>query len=174
LGVGPYVPLGQRWLLGALGGYGQAYSNRGYVDLGLFGPGTFSEYKANYDKYFGQIGIANNEPNRSYGLTYRFTQVRFMSLVDQERGPLPLENMQRHELLLFTRHGVGAATVPRWQLQMACGLSVSSTPKVEEDIGYSTNHSRAAYHANRNLLPAFLGSLGVVYLLPGRVQSTVP
>jgi hypothetical protein len=172
LGAGLYHPLGQRWLLSGLGGYGQAYSNRGYVDLGLFGPGTFSEYKASYHKYFGQVGIANSQPNYGYGFTYRFTQVRFGSLVDQELGSLPLKQMLRHEVLFFTRHGLGTAAVSRWQLQIACGLSVSGTPKLKEDTGYSTH--KAAYHANRNLLPAFLGSMGVVYLLPGKTRTIAP
>jgi hypothetical protein len=59
LGAGGYQPLGDSWLLSTTGGYGLAYCHRGYVDLGIFGPGVYSEYTARYHKYFGQVGIAH-------------------------------------------------------------------------------------------------------------------
>jgi hypothetical protein len=89
MGAGLYQPLGERWLLSALGGYGQAYCSRGYVDAGFFGPGTYSEYKARYAKYFGQVGVAYTGPILKHGITYRLLKADFDYLVDSQYGPLP-------------------------------------------------------------------------------------
>ena len=167
VGGGLYRPLGGHWLLSALAGYGQAYSNRGYVDLSLFGPGTFSEYRADYTKYFGQVGMAHTELRDCYGFTYRLTQVRFGRLEDLSIGTLPLKEMLRHEALFFYRVPLGPSLVPRWHVQAAFGLSVSSTPRQRDDLSFPT-YGRAEYHANRNLLPAFLASVGLVYTVPTR------
>jgi hypothetical protein len=158
LGAGAYQPLGGDWLLSATGGYGQAYSHRGYVDLDILGPGDYSEYTARYHKYFGQIGLAHLGATRSVGLTYRLVKVRFSYLDDAEYGPLPLPGMLRHELAYFGR----LTASKRWQLTFASGLSVSSTPKLNDDLSYPT-YGQAEYHANRNLLPAFFMSLGATF-----------
>jgi hypothetical protein len=158
LGAGIYQPLGGDWLLSATGGYGLAYCHRGYVDLGIFGPGIYSEYTARYHKYFGQIGLAHVGATRSIGLTYRLVKVRFGYLADAEYGPLPLSGMLRHELAYFGR----LAASKRWQLTFASGFSVSGTPKLDDNLSYPT-YGRPEYHANRNLLPAFFVSLGAVF-----------
>lgn len=169
LGAGLYHPLNDRWLINGLGGYGQAYSNRGYLNPSFFGPATFSEYEARYSKYFGQLSLAHTQASDFYGLTYRLTQVRFLSLLETTTyGPLPLEQMVRHELLFFYRHGLSRAAATRWQLQAALGMSVSSTPELNEHSAHASFEGWAERHANRVLGPAFLGSVGVVYALPGR------
>jgi hypothetical protein len=158
LGAGVYQPLGDRWLLSATGGYGLAYCHRGYVDLGIFGPGTYSEYTARYHKYFGQVGLAHLGALGTVGFTYRLVKVNFNYLESLEHGPLPLPGMLRHELAYFARLN----TSKRWQLAFTTGLSVSGTAKRDTDLGYPT-YGRAEYHANRNLLPAFFVSLGATF-----------
>jgi hypothetical protein len=158
LGAGAYQPLGGNWLLSATGGYGLAYCHRGYVDLGIFGPGTYSEYTAGYHKYFGQVGLAHLGALGSVGLTYRLSKINFSYLNDSEYGPLPLPDMLRHELAYFVR----LDTSKRWQLAFTTGVSVSGTAKLDSDLGYPT-YGRPEYHANRNLLPAFVMSLGAAF-----------
>jgi hypothetical protein len=158
IGAGLYQTVGQNWLLSAIGGYGQAYCHRGYVDAGFFGPGTYSEYEAGYTKWFGQVGFAHTESIATQGITYRLVKVDFNYLNSSEYGPLPLPSMLRHELAYFVRANIAQ----RWKLTFATGFSVSSTPKLDNDLGYPT-YGRPEYHANRNLLPAYFMSLGLLF-----------
>lgn len=160
LGVGGYLPLGSAWLLNGLGGFGQAVNNRGYKDLGIIFSSTYSEYNARYNKLFAQIGIARMGANNSIGFTYRLVQVRFSSLTDTKIGALPLPYMLRHEALFFVRHDLGSGN--HWESQATIGLSFSSTARRDDSQDYPT-YGAAEYQANRNLLPAFYTSLGVIY-----------
>lgn len=162
VGAGGYTALGSSgWLLSGLGGYGQAASTRGYKDVGviIFGP-TYSEYNARYSKLFAQAGVAKIRHRGSFGFTYRLTQVHFASLTDTRYGELPLPRMARHEILFFARRAWGDSK--HWESMATVGMSVSGTPRIPDDPTYSSNGT-AEYEANRNLLPAFYGSLGVVY-----------
>ncbi len=160
LGAGSYLPLGSSWLLSGVGGYGQAVNNRGYKDLGIIFGSTYSEYHARYHKIFAQVGLAKVSASHSVGFTYRLTQVHFSTLTDTELGELPLPQMLRHEALVFFRHPMGNGT--HWESQVALGLSVSSTSRRTDNQGYP-GYGAAEYQANRNLLPAFYASWGVVY-----------
>ena len=174
VGGGAYLPLGDKWLLNGLGGYGQAVNRRGYSDLpGLIGGSTYSEYHARYDKLFAQAGVAKLFGGVSIGCTYRLTQVRFSSLTEVRRGPLPLTNMLRHEALYFIRYGWNDSGQNRWEVLSTAGLSLSGTPKLDDDLGYPT-YGAAEYEANRNLLPAFMASLGVVYRPRWQRAATAP
>ena len=157
VGAGLYQPLGERCLLSALGGYGQAYNHRGYVDAALFGPGTYNEYEARYAKYFGQVGFAEMGSIATQGVTYRLVKADFNYLTDTRYGPLPLPSMLRHELAYFMRADVAR----RWKLTFATGFSISSTPKLDTDSHHPTYYW-SAYHANRNLLIAYFMSLGIM------------
>lgn len=158
VGAGLYQPLGQHWLLSALGGYGQAYCHRGYVDLAFFGPGTYNEYEASYAKYFGQLGVAYVGQTVNVGLTYRLVKVNFNYLNDSEYGPLPLPGMLRHELAYFARSDMGK----RWRLAFTTGISISGTPKLNDNLSCPT-YGQPEHQANRNLLPAFFLGLGVAF-----------
>ena len=160
LGAGGYLPLGSYWLLNGIGGYGQAVNNRGYRDLGIIFGSTYSEYNARYQKLFAQVGIAHIGGNRTLGFTYRLTQARFSTLTHQELGELPLTNMLRHEVLFFARRPLGNGE--HWESLVTMGMSVSGTPKRDDDQG-APSYGAAEYEANRNLLPAFYASWGVVY-----------
>lgn len=165
LGAGLYQPLGPRWLLSSLGGYGQAYAHRGYVDLGILTSGTYSEYTASYDKYYLQVGLAKVLNDFSQSYTYRLVRVRFDYLVDSRLGPLPLSAMTRHELMAAYRYRLGNQALPRWEFTYGGGVSVASTPRLDDHNAYP-----ASYEANRNLLSAFVASFGVVFW-PGRPRA---
>lgn len=174
VGGGAYLPLGDKWLLNGLGGYGQAINNRGYKDLGfLFFAPTYSEYSARYSKVFGQVGIAKMQERYAIGATYRLTQVHFSSLTSVRHGDLPLARMLRHEVLLFVRHTWGYGTRGQWESLVTAGLSGSGTPKLDDSPG-APGYGAAAYDANRNLLPAFMASLGVVYRPRWQRAATAP
>lgn len=160
LGLGGYLPLGSTWLLNGLGGYGQAVNTRGYYDLPIIFNSTYSEYHARYSKLFIQAGIAKVQPRYSIGFTYRLTQVYFATLTDTRLGPLPLSGMLRHETLFFIRHSW--ANSERWEVLFTMGSSVSSTPKLDSNTS-GPDYGFAIFEANRNLLPAFYSSLGVIY-----------
>lgn len=162
-GAGLYQALGKHWLLSEMGGFGQAYSHRGYTDLPIpyFGS-SYSEYEARYHKLYGQLGIAHVQEKDTYSLTYRLTRVQFAYLTAAEYGPLPLSTMLRHELAFAVRNSLRANS--HWQIAITMGMSIAGTPKLDDNIGYPT-YSKPEYEANRNLLPAFLGSVGAVYRL---------
>ncbi|MGI4875151.1 MAG: hypothetical protein ACRYFX_28685 [Janthinobacterium lividum] len=165
-GAGLYQPLGQHWLLSNLGGFGQAYSHRSYRGL----DNHPTEYEARYQKYFGQLGMAYRQPDFSCSLTYRFTQVEFSYLnyrLDPVAGAyarLPLPAMARHELALSMQNQFQATS--RWQVAGTAGLSVAGTARLDDNPGYPI-YGTPEYQANRNLLPAFFASLGVVFR-PGK------
>ncbi|MDB5235098.1 MAG: hypothetical protein JWR44_2091 [Hymenobacter sp.] len=159
-GAGGYLPLGRKWLLNGLGGYGQAVNTRGYTDLAFIYGSTYSEYHARYDKLFAQMGIANVQARHSMGFTFRLTRVHFALLTDSQLGGLPLSNMLRHEALFFFRHALGQSG--RWEAQTSIGLSASSTREQDDSQDFS-DISAAAHQANRNLRPALYASLGAVY-----------
>lgn len=158
LGAGFYQALGQSWLLSGLGGAGQAYSHRGYRGLDA----SPRQYEASYYKLYGQVGVAYQGPLATFSLTYRLTQVQFNYLQDARLGSLPLTAMLRHELALSNSRPLGSSD--RWQLVQTAGISVSGTSRLDDNSGYPTYGARE-YEANRNLLPAFLASIGVVYTL---------
>ena len=62
--------------------------------------------------------------------------------------------------LFFVRRAWGDGG--HWEWQAAMGMSVSSTPQRDYRQG-GPDYGATAYQANRNLLPAFYTSLGVVY-----------
>ena len=160
LAAGSYLPLGSFWLLNGIGGYGQAVTNRGSQDLGFILGSTHNEYNARYNKLFAQAGIAHSKTNRSFGFTYRLTQVRFSTLTDTDLGELPLPNMLRHEALFFIRRPLGNSS--QWETQATMGMSVSSTPRRDDKQG-APGYGAAEYQANRTLLPALYTSIGLVY-----------
>lgn len=170
LGGGGYLPLGESWLVNGLAGFGQAVNSRGYSDLPIVYGSTHSEYHARYGKLFAQAGAAKLLDNRSFGFTYRLTQVRFATLTDAQLGELPLDRMLRHEGLFFMRSSWGERRRGRWETLVTAGLSVSSTPRRDDGVNFPS-YGAAEYQANRNLLPAFLVSIGVVYQ-PNWLQKT--
>ena len=173
VGGGAYLPLGDKWLLNGLGGYGQAVNQRGYKDLAFIFASTYSEYSARYNKVFGQVGIAKMQERYAIGATYRLTQVQFSSLTSIQHGDLPLSRMLRHEALLFVRHAWGNGAHGQWESLVTAGFSGSGTPKLDDNTG-APDYGAAAYHANRNLLPAFMASLGAVYRPRWQQAATVP
>lgn len=164
VGGGLYRPLGNHWLMSGLAGFGSANTDRTYTEVSIIGSGPVRDYQSSYHKYFGQLGFAHVQPEDTYGLTYRLTQVHFDRLTEASVGTLPLQNMLRHELLVFVRSPL--AHSEKWHMQVAMGLSISSTGRLTDNFAYSSYNS-AVDRANAILTPAFLASVGVGYALPG-------
>ena len=132
LAAGTYWPLGAQWLLGGLGGFGQAQSEARYKGSGgliSIGPNRPIQhvFDAHYNKFFGEVyGILQASETISLGAAYRITRVNFTSLTDAG-APVNLSSMVRSEPMLFfrVRLGSGPAATRPIQLQAAWGTSTS-------------------------------------------------
>ena len=127
LAVGTYWPLGARWLVGGLVGFGQAHAEARYNDDGDARLFTFTDPKrhffdAIYSKYSGEA-YATYQPSErvSVGLSYRVVQVRLTDVTDFG-VPVQSAPVLRSEPMFFVR--VGPPTEQRlWQMQLAVGGS---------------------------------------------------
>jgi hypothetical protein len=138
--VGTYWPLGTKWLVGGLGGFGQARSEAAYSrGGGIFSYPVRHEFDARYRKLFGEA-YSTFQASKAFslGAAYRITQVHFTSLTDQGT-PVDLRSMNRGESMFFMRFRLGnGPTEDRpVQLQAAWGTSVT--------FGYDKNASNATY-----------------------------
>ena len=125
LGVGTYWRLGDQWLVGALGGFGQAQSAAAFTRSGIIFPAIHYAYDTRYNKVFGEVyGSLQASDAFSLGLAYRVTQVNFTHLTNLGT-PVDLSSMTRSEPMLFmrVRLGNGPAENRPVQLQAAWGIS---------------------------------------------------
>lgn len=138
--LGTYWKLGSQWLLGGLGGFGQARNEAAYSTSGfLFGHPIRHEFDARYNKLFGEVyGIFQAGDVVSFGAAYRVTQVYFTNLTDLNT-PVDLSSMTRSEPMLFlrTRLGSGPFEDRPIQLQAAWGTSAA--------FGYDEKSNQAIY-----------------------------
>lgn len=129
LGVGTYRSLSERWLVGAMGGYGRGQSSRRFTENNFeyFGPDTVVRfnYAARFHKVFGEAFVAYEGEWATVGAAYRLSQVRFSSLTNNG-FPVDLRRMTRSEPMLFIRFGNRTGFLPWGQFQLA--LSTSSSP----------------------------------------------
>lgn len=137
LGAGTYWPLSDRWLVGALGGYGRGQSSRRFTenDFEYFGPDTVVrfDYASRFHKVYGEAFAAYEGKWITVGAAYRLSQVRF-SLLTNNGLPVDLRRMTRSEPMLFMRFGNRTGFLPWGQFQLA--VSTSSSP------GYTGNTQR--------------------------------
>lgn len=156
LGVGTYWPLGTQWVVGGLGGFGQAYSEAGFSNGGSllgFGQPVRHDVRARHNNVFGEVyGTFQASEAISLGAAYRVTQVNFTALTDRD-APVALGAMTRSEPMLFVRvrPGSGPANTRPVQLQLAWGSSgtfgynasrdespLSSVGVLKQGRGYTT------------------------------------
>ena len=140
LAVGTYWRLGDQWLVGGLGGFGQAQSAAAYSRSGfLLGNPTRYEFDARYNKVFGELyGTLQATGTVSFGAAYRVTQVNFTRLTNLG-APVDLRNMTRSEPMVFmrVRLGDGPAEDRPVQLQAAWGTS--------DTFGYNAKDTNRTY-----------------------------
>ncbi|UOQ67003.1 hypothetical protein [Hymenobacter volaticus] len=136
VGVGGYYPLGERWLLSGLGGYGQARSSRGYFDVGPFvSPGEDVAFRARYHKLYGEASASYRAPWVTMGIAYRLTRVTFSSLI-YDNQPFDLRHMTRMEPMLFWRFGREDGAVPWLRVQTSIGGSSEGRHKYDPNESY--------------------------------------
>ena len=132
LAAGTYWPLGAQWLIGGLGGFGQAQSEARYqgsgglINIGPVPP-VQHVFDAHYNKLFGEVyGTLQASETISIGAAYRVTRVNFTSLTDAGAA-VDLSRMVRSEPMLFfrVRLGSGPTETRPIQLQAAWGTSTS-------------------------------------------------
>lgn len=139
LGVGTYWQADKRWLLGALGGFGQAWSDAAYARSGFIFAPTQHVFDARYHKVFGELYSTWQATDAiSFGIAYRVTQVNFTHLTDLN-VPVELRGMTRSEPMLYfrLRPGNGPAEDRPVQLQLAWGSS--------NTFGYDPRNTTIAY-----------------------------
>lgn len=125
LGLGTYFPMGERWSGQLTGGFGGAQVQR-IVTRGFGG----QDYKARYQKYFGQLSFNQQVRRHGNGFGYRLAVVDFSQLSAQDRYDpytlydLPLDGQFRHEFYYFYRRWLGRAlTESHWYAQAGGGYS---------------------------------------------------
>lgn len=139
-GLGTYWRLGSQWVVGGLGGFGQARNEAAYSTGGfIFGYPTRHKFDARYNKLFGEAyGIVQLSEAFALGAAYRVTQVNFTTLTDRNL-PVDLSNMTRSEPMFFmrVRPGEGPTEDRPVQLQAAWGTSAT--------FGYSEKDPNRTY-----------------------------
>ncbi|TGE25790.1 hypothetical protein E5K00_11545 [Hymenobacter aquaticus] len=144
VGLGGYYPLGQRWLVSGLGGFGQAVSRRGYVQPSLFlGQPYNVDFNARYNKYFGELALSYQYSWLTVGTAWRFSQVRFTSLLYNDE-PLAKLRMTRLDPMLFMRVGPDEGSLHWLSVQLSGGLTgvPSSTYTADADDPHQFEYRR--------------------------------
>ncbi|GAB3855399.1 hypothetical protein GCM10028822_26210 [Hymenobacter terrigena] len=140
LGVGTYWRLGDEWLVGALGGFGQAQGAAAYTKTDfLFGYPTRYEFDMRYNKVFGEAyGIFQATNAFSFGAAYRVTQVNFTRLTNLG-APVDLSRMTRSEPMVFIRVRLGDGPTEDRPVQLQAAWGISDT------FGYNPKDTNATY-----------------------------
>ena len=128
LGVGTYWLLGGQWLVGGLGGFGQAQAAAAYTKTQyLFGHPTRYEFDSRYNKVFGEAYGSFQATNAvSFGAAYRVTQVNFTRLTNRST-PVDLSRMTRSEPMLFMRIRLGNGPTEDRPVQLQAAWGTSNT-----------------------------------------------
>lgn len=134
LGAGAYWPLSDRWLVGAMGGYGRGQSSRRFTRSSLlFDPDPMTiqfDYASRFHKVYGETFVAYESEWATIGAAYRLSQVHFSSLTNNGL-PVDLRRMTRSEPMFFLRFGNRTRFLPWGQFQLA--ISTSSSPGYRVD-----------------------------------------
>lgn len=140
LGVGTYWRLGNQWLVGALGGFGQAQSAASYYKGAfIFGSPTRYEFDTRYNKVFGEVyGTLQASETFSVGAAYRVTQVNFTRLTNLN-NPVDLGSMTRSEPMVFMRVRLGSGPTETRPVQLQAGWGTSAT------FGYDPKDTNQTY-----------------------------
>jgi len=126
-GAGTYWPLGNRWLVGGLGGFGQAHSMAGFRRTNILFPSSRYDYDARYNKVFGELyGTFQASEAVSFGAAYRVTQVNFTTLTDRTT-PVDLNQMTRSEPMVYFRVRLGDGPTESRPVQLQASWGTSAT-----------------------------------------------
>ncbi|MDO7853578.1 hypothetical protein [Hymenobacter convexus] len=138
-GAGTYWPLGNRWLVGGLGGFGQARSTAAFNRPGIIFPSTHYVYDARYNKIFGEVyGTFQANEAVSFGAAYRITQVNFTTLTNQA-VPIDLNRMTRSEPMVYFRVRLGDGPTENRPVQLQAAWGTSAT------FGYNEGDTSISY-----------------------------
>jgi hypothetical protein len=141
LGVGTYWRAGSRWLLGGLGGFGQAHSEAAFSRSGIIYPATKYAYDTHYNKLFGEAYATFQATEAvSFGAAYRVTQVNFKSLTDYNT-PVDLSHMTRSEPMIYFRVRLGDGPTENRPVQLQASWGTSAT------FGYDVDDRNTYYPA---------------------------
>ena len=140
LGVGTYWRVGNKWLVGALGGFGTAQSQVAYTSGGFLSRVSQSKYDLHYNKHFGEIYGTYRASNLfSTGVAFRVTQVNFTRLT-LDHQPVELTGMTRMEPMGFVRLRVGKGSFEERPVQFQVAIGASGTAGFNEKDVSSYGH----------------------------------
>jgi hypothetical protein len=126
-GAGTYWPLSDQWLVGGLGGFGQARSNAAFSRVSILFPASRYEYDARYNKVFGEVYSTFQASEAvSFGVAYRVTQVNFTSLTNRA-VPVDLSRMTRSEPMVYFRVRLGDGPTENRPVQLQAAWGTSAT-----------------------------------------------
>ncbi len=140
LGLGTYWRVGDKWLVGALGGFGTAQSQVAYTSSGFLSRVSQSKYDLHYNKRFGEIyGTFQANNLFSTGAAFRVTQANFTRLTFDYQ-PVELTSMTRIEPMGFVRLRVGKGSFEERPVQFQVAMGTSSTAGFNERDVNSYGH----------------------------------
>ncbi|GAB3305496.1 hypothetical protein GCM10027348_35140 [Hymenobacter tenuis] len=152
VGLGGYWNLGEAWLLTATTGVGSATS---HVKSCWWG--CDDEFKGDYRKLYGQLGIAHFGLLNTLGVTYRLASVQFTNLL-ADGEPVPGLQTMRHELAVQQRRSLYGSS--QWFVQSVGGVSLSNISDSNDGLQMKSDQY---FTVGR---PAVFCSLGLVWQPP--------
>lgn len=157
IGIGTYWKLGDKWLLNGIGGAGTAYGERKDFNSGY--------NRGNYQKLFGQVGLAYQKHASAIGITYRLGQLYYRNIQHNDGEPILSFWDMRHEPSLFYRYALDSQQ--KWYVQSILGVSLSSLrPPPDDAFGPSSSDKWFAAGGGE-----YLFSIGVVWRPGTRAAS---
>ncbi|WP_382311958.1 hypothetical protein [Hymenobacter bucti] len=126
LAAGTYWPLGERWLVGGLAGFGRAHARARYQEDGfaLLSSAVQHQFDAHYNRYFSETYLTCKVGAlATLGLSYRLVQLRLTEATDQSVA-VQASPIWRHEPMVFFR--VRPSEDSPVQFQAAVGASRSA------------------------------------------------
>ncbi|RFP66941.1 hypothetical protein D0N36_00155 [Hymenobacter lapidiphilus] len=127
LAAGGYYPLGRRWLVSGLAGFGQARSGYAYWDLGpdnRYADREYRRYEARYHRLFAELAASYTDNGFTLGVAGRLTDVRYDALTFNSQ-PVGLRRLPRFEPMVFCQLGRPEGAVPWLRGQVAATGSTS-------------------------------------------------
>ncbi|MBT2558739.1 hypothetical protein J7E24_13150 [Hymenobacter sp. ISL-91] len=142
LAAGGYYPLGRRWLVSGLAGFGQARSGYAYstgTDRGNYSMGETRRYEARYNRWLAELAGSYTDNGFTLGVAGRLTDVRYNALTFNSQ-PLGLRRLPRFEPMVFCQLSRPDGAVPWLRGQVAATASAVLNQRL------TTNPPAAAAH----------------------------
>lgn len=138
LALGTYWPLGPRWVVGGLAGFGQAHARARYVDDGAtlfsFREPIQHQLDAVYSKYSGEVyATCQPSPLVSFGLAYRVVQLRLTDATDLGVPVVAGPILRQEPMLFFRMRPEFAQRSLQFQVALGASTTFGYNPRTAQD-----------------------------------------